>query len=1461
MPIRTFNRLLTKVAGKLPLRIIIIVPFVLQILGTVGLVGYLSHRNGQEAVKDLAYQLIDQVDQRVEQNLQNYLDVPQHINQSLAAGIRTKVLDWKNFSALEGYFAQQLQISTTVSNVAIATEQKEFLAVEKSLVSDSLIIRVMDKSTNHAFHYYTANSEGKRIRLTTVRHDYDPHNDPPDNHPWYQAAREADRGIWLPVVNLSQGVNRPILTIVNFLPFEDSNGNFQGVLAASLFLNHFTDFLDSLKVGRTGQIFIIDRQGLLIASSTGETPFKQSLNPDYLKNLNPKDWRIIAKNSNNYLTKATINFLLTHVKDFGEIEQNEKHEFDFNHNRYFLQVNPIQKKSELDWLMITVVPKADFMEHIQRNTRTNFILSIAALVGSTVIGILIVRWITKPILDLNTAAKKIANREWDKKRETTRSDEIGELANSFNLMAAQLQESFTELKSINKALSESESQLRQFLEAIPLGVAIHDPTGKIIYFNPTAKDLLGIEIIPETTTEELAESYQLYRQNELYPTEELPALRVLKGETLIIDDIELHRNGKITPFEVHGTPIFDQEGKISYAIIAFNDIAKRKQSEQILADYNRTLEEQVDQRTADLEESQRRLSTLIDNLPGYVYRVANDPNFTPEFMSEGVFFVTGYRQEEYLVDRTISCAQEIHPDDIKLVWETIQKAVEVRQSYECEYRIITKSGTQKWLWERGRGIYTENGESIFLEGFVTDITERKQFAQALIESENRLKIALDATKTICWERDLKTNDILFMSTIANPSKLIIISYWEALNRVHPDDREKIHQANEYAIATLGFFEVEHRIIFEKNPIRWDWVLTKAKVIPDETGKPTRIIGISIDISDTYRQAAQRKQIEKEIRQLTTALENAVEGISQLDKEGCYVTVNKAYAGITGYQPEEMIGMEWPLTVHPEDLEKMIAAYQEMLEVGKVEVEARGIRKNGSIFYKQLVMVTAYDESQNFIGYYCFMKDITERKQAEIELQHAKEAAESANRAKSTFLANMSHELRTPLNGILGYAQIFQRDKNLTPNQKEGVEVIYNCGNHLLTLINDILDLSKIEAGKVDLYPQKLDFNSFILSIIEIFCFRAKQKEINFNYLDCQPLPTFVYVDEKRLRQVLINLLSNAVKFTNTGSVTFKVEVISHSSSVIDSGQMTTQKIRFQVEDTGIGMTEEDIKKIFLPFEQAGNRYHGEGTGLGLAITKKILDMMGSQVFVESTPGIGSIFWFDLDLPVLSISEELISVKSTDTIIGYSGAKRKILVVDDRWENCAIIINMLESLGFELAEAENGEEGLEKAIEFQPDLILADLVMPVMDGYEMTRQLRQLPEFQTTIIIAISANAFPVDREQSLESGCNDFLPKPLQAEQLLQKIKDYLNLSWIYEEIDDGEENIISPSEIIVPPFEELAILYEASQLGDTDTVEEEAIRLQQLDIDYSAFINRVLEFAEVFDCEKITKLVEGYYK
>jgi CheY-like chemotaxis protein len=356
----------------------------------------------------------------------------------------------------------------------------------------------------------------------------------------------------------------------------------------------------------------------------------------------------------------------------------------------------------------------------------------------------------------------------------------------------------------------------------------------------------------------------------------------------------------------------------------------------------------------------------------------------------------------------------------------------------------------------------------------------------------------------------------------------------------------------------------------------------------------------------------------------------------------------------------------------------------------------------------------------------------------------------------------------------------------------------------------------------------------------------------------------------------MNLLSNAIKFTDAGEVTFKVEIIEDgevtppSSIQNPKSKIQNRLIRFQVEDTGIGITPEQLKKIFLPFEQVGDSSRrAEGTGLGLAITQKIVERMETKVLVESTPKVGSRFWFDLDVPVVSTPMKSLPVKSTNTIIGYSGSKQKILIVDDRWENRAVFVNILEPIGFELEEAADGQEGFKKALKFPPDLILADLVMPVMDGYQMTRKLRQLPELQNTIIIAISANAFVVDRQKSLESGCNDFLPKPIQAEDLLDKIKRYLHLSWIYDNENEAQSqelrdssspySQIEQTEMVIPPKEELLVLYQAASTGYVQGVEQELIQLQQSNSDYTPFVSRILKLANDFDYEEITKLIDRY--
>lgn len=527
-----------------------------------------------------------------------------------------------------------------------------------------------------------------------------------------------------------------------------------------------------------------------------------------------------------------------------------------------------------------------------------------------------------------------------------------------------------------------------------------------------------------------------------------------------------------------------------------------------------------------------------------------------------------------------------------------------------------------------------------------------------------------------------------------------------------------------------------------------------------------------------------------------------------------------------------------------------------------------------------------------------------------QLQDAKEAADSANHAKSEFLANMSHELRTPLNGILGYAKIIQRDRNLEFKQKVGLNVIHQCGTHLLTLINDILDISKIEARKLELYQSDFHFQSFLENINEICRIRAEMKEITFEYAALNRLPVAIHADEKRLRQILLNLIGNAIKFTDRGTVTFKVGILENAPSTnqdpsIDlvpksdnliqmqekeakfslspdalpaslalaerarrfpltlsptSERSLVHRIRFQVEDTGIGMKPEQLEKIFLPFEQVSeSKRQAEGTGLGLSISRQLVEMMGSKLEVESTYGMGSKFWVDLELPEASEWIQPEASASYETVVGYEGDCKKILVVDDRPVNRLVIVSMLEPLGFEAIEASNGSEGLEKARKYQPDLIITDLVMPIMDGFAMTKQLRQLESLANIPIVASSASVFNFNRQQSREAGCNDFLPKPVQTSELLDLLKDYLQLTWIVRGDGEISSKISSLEEVAIPPASELTDLYKAAKAGYILEIRQQCDRLKQLAPQYIAFSNKISELADEYDTDAIVAFVQPH--
>ncbi|WP_437733281.1 AAA family ATPase [Sorangium sp. So ce1335] len=476
------------------------------------------------------------------------------------------------------------------------------------------------------------------------------------------------------------------------------------------------------------------------------------------------------------------------------------------------------------------------------------------------------------------------------------------------------------------------------------------------------------------------------------------------------------------------------------------------------------------------------------------------------------------------------------------------------------------------------------------------------------------------------------------------------------------------------------------------------------------------------------------------------------------------------------------------------------------------------------------------------------------KERTAELHVAKEAAERANQAKSDFLSSMSHELRTPLNGIMGYAQILERSPDIPPRWREVLHLIQKSSDHLLSLINDVLDLAKIEAGKVDSVLREVQLPGLVRTVIGLCRVRAEEKGISLTHELRGPALEAVHADERRLTQVLLNLLGNAIKFTARGGVSLRVEALEER---VPAGRM----VRFRVEDTGSGIAPEHLSRIFEPFEQVGDhRARGEGTGLGLAITKKLVQQMGGAIEVESAPGVGSTFTVTLPLAEARPAASPGGAAGWDTIVGYRGERRTILVVDDNRDNRAVVRELLGPLGFDVREADGGEAALGVAAQCAPALVLMDLSMPGMDGHEATRRLRRMPELGRVVIVASSARTSEAEQQESARAGCDGFLAKPIKASALLDMLSGSLGVEWLRrDQLPDQRAPAEAPAgsgRLVPPPDEELTLLSELADKGLLRRVVEEAERIRQLDPRLGPWVDELVTLARGYQTRKLRELV-----
>jgi len=566
-----------------------------------------------------------------------------------------------------------------------------------------------------------------------------------------------------------------------------------------------------------------------------------------------------------------------------------------------------------------------------------------------------------------------------------------------------------------------------------------------------------------------------------------------------------------------------------------------------------------------------------------------------------------------------------------------------------------------------------------------------------------------------------------------------------------------------------------------------------------------------------------------------------------------IYVNKGVTNQLGYAKNELLNMTL-LDINPYLTKKQIQQFLVPLlnnSLPSLTLETIHQHKNTTLI--QVEAFFQYIEEEDF--FVAIVRNITERKQAEAKLQqdikkaeNTKKIAEIANQAKTAFLANISHELRTPLNGILGYTQILKRDKNLTNKQKDSIQIIHRSGEHLLMLINDILDLSKIEAGKLDIIPIDFCFPAFLQDIADLMKMRATQKGVAFEYEVLHPLPIAVKADEKKLRQVLLNLLSNAVKFTNEGIISFRVIYYNN-------------RVRFEIEDTGIGIPNEHLETIFSSFHQIGHQHH-QGTGLGLTISKQLVELMDGQLLVSSLLGSGSIFWFDMPLVEVQAIDDLYRPYQHGTIIGCTATNAtnspfKILLVDEIWQNRTFLVNLLKNIGFIVFEASDGKEALDLTIQNLPDIIITDLVIPHLDGFELVQAVRKLPQLPKVTIFATSADVFEQQQKKSLEIGCNEFIAKPIDTEALLTKLKKYLPLEWIFDNVELPE--IGTNSNIIGPSAEQSAILLKLILGGNVKKIINNVNEIEQHNPKLTPFANEVKKLVRSFAMSELKEFIKLY--
>ncbi|MDM8565300.1 PAS domain S-box protein [Candidatus Halobeggiatoa sp. HSG11] len=1157
---------------------------------------------------------------------------------------------------------------------------------------------------------------------------------------------------------------------------------------------------------------------------------------------------------------------------------------------------------DLRGILSIKLPASTIAEKAWYSFKRGIISHLVIFVVIFIVVIIVVRRnVIYPLNYISNCMQKFAQGDYSQ-RVVEFKGEFGAMSNEFNNMAQQISEQQVKLfvlnsqlekqviernndiekrEQVEQALAKSNALLEAVIEQAPFAIQICEGTTNNWRITTTNKEAQRITGATEEQQRGLGISYgeiihpekltwqMLYPDGSLWPPQDAP-LPIAMSQGKVTKNAEMiikRADGIEHTILCNATPIHNNKGKTIASIIVYPDITESKQAEQAL------------------QKSEERFRTLVSNIPGVIYRCANDKDWTMLYVNDEIEKLSGYPVDDFINNNVRSFGSIIYPEDQELVDQNIQKSVNNKTAYTITYRINHKNGNTKWFSERGKGIFDEQGKLLWLDGIIFDITVQK-LAEAAVQKEQNKLISIfnaipngvyivdkqfnveyinpvieqefgqingrkcysyfhDRTEVCPWcknepvfagnsvrwewysSKQNKYYDVFDMpiqnadgslskfkmlhdTTEHKQAEIALLEQTERQKAllssipafVYFKDRQLNYVAVNQALANMlnvniddfagktdyDFFSKEDAESYRK----WDsqvmesgipihnfeetviapdgqkkYVLTTKAPYRDAKGVVIGIVGTTLDITERKQAEMVLESSEKRFRAL---FEKFPVAYQSLDENGCFLDVNPEMEQLLGYHADEMLGKSFGDFWTEETSSRFPNAFCQFKECGIANNELYLLKKNGEEITIIINGRVQYDSKGNYVRSHCTLHDITEHKRMEAQLISAKEAADHANRAKSEFLANMSHEIRTPMNAVIGFSDILA-SKITDKKHKSYLSSIQTGGKALLTLINDILDLSKIEAGRLEIQYEPMNPQIIFTELQQIFSLKIAEKNLGLIMEIDENLPLALYLDETRLRQVLLNLIGNAIKFTESGYIKLC------ANKIYTEDDHSKVDLIMAVEDSGIGVPAEQQALIFESFKQQegqSTRKYG-GTGLGLTITKRLVEMMNGHIFVENNPGKGSRFEIVLHEVKVANTQPTVVQDNTFDPNQITFEKTCVLVVDDIESNRDLIKEYLSQVNLEIICAENGQQALLFVEEYHPALILMDIRMPEMDGYEATKRLKDNPNTANIPVIALTASVVALDEKHKIETrGFNGYLAKPVNISDLLNELSNYL---------------------------------------------------------------------------------------